>query len=202
MMKMILRSVLDRMRAARDPAGFAASLGVDLRGRVTFYGANRGMFGSEPWLISLGDNVFVTAGVSFVTHDGGTLILRKDEPDLEWTAPIAVGNDVYFGVKSTILPGVTIGDRCIIGAGAVVTKDVPSNSVVGGVPARILETVDQYHEKVAVKSLRLGHLLGDEKDAVLRAHFGIGPGDERQKAPRTRSSTSRWSRSRRLKEVP
>ncbi|WP_460936075.1 acyltransferase [Phycicoccus ginsengisoli] len=146
-------------------------IGVQLRGRVRFYGIDRAMFGSEPWLVTLGDNVYVTAGVQFVTHDGGTLILRKEVPDLEWTAPIVVGNDVYFGIRSIVLPGVRIGDRSIIAAGAVVTRDVPANSVVGGVPAKLLCTTDDYLARMREKSLGLGHLAGAEKEAALRRHF-------------------------------
>lgn len=169
----IIQGIRDRILAARDPEAFARSIGVRLGGRVTFYGIDRGMFGSEPWLISFGDNVYVTAGVQFVTHDGGTLILRKEIPDLEWTAPIAVGNDVYFGVRSLILPGVTVGDRCIIAAGAVVTRDVPANSVVGGVPARLLCSTDDYLERMKAKSLGLGHLPAAEKAARLRRMFEV-----------------------------
>ena len=168
-----LQGLRDRLASTRDPEGFARSLGVGLHGHVTFYGIGRGMFGSEPWLISLGDNVYVTAGVQFITHDGGTLILRKEDPDLEWTAPISVGNDVYFGVRALILPGVTIGNRCIIAAGSVVTQDVPDNSVVAGVPARRISSVDEYQEKMRAKSLGLGHLPAAEKAARLKRHFGI-----------------------------
>jgi acetyltransferase-like isoleucine patch superfamily enzyme len=163
----------DRLAGFRDPEAFARSLGVRLNGKVTFYSIRRGMFGSEPWLISFGDNVYITSGVQFVTHDGGTLILRKEIPDLEWTAPISVGNDVYFGVKALVLPGVAIGNRCIIAAGAVVTKDVPDNTVVGGVPAKRISSVDEYMDKMKAKSLGLGHLSGNEKALELKKHFGI-----------------------------
>lgn len=64
LIKSSFRSVRDRWLANRDPQGFARSLGVKLNGAVTFYGINRGMFGSEPWLVTLGHNVYVTAGVS------------------------------------------------------------------------------------------------------------------------------------------
>jgi acetyltransferase-like isoleucine patch superfamily enzyme len=168
-----MKMIQDRLAGYRDPEAFARSLGVRLNGKVTFYGMNRGMFGSEPWLISLGDNVFITSGVQFVTHDGGTLILRKEIPDLEWTAPISVGNDVYLGLRALILPGVTIGNRCIIAAASVVTRDVPDNSVVGGVPARRISSVDEYMEKMKAKSLGLGHLSGAEKAIQLKKHFGI-----------------------------
>jgi acetyltransferase-like isoleucine patch superfamily enzyme len=131
------------------------------------------MFGSEPWLITLGDNVYITAGVQFITHDGGTLILRKDHPDLEWTAPITIGNDVYIGLRAVIMPGVNIGNRCIIGTGAVVTKDIPDNSVAVGVPARVIRTVDDYLESMLAKSLRCGHLTGEAKAQEIRRIYRV-----------------------------
>ncbi|GAA4379560.1 DapH/DapD/GlmU-related protein [Nocardioides caricicola] len=173
----VLARVRDRVMAARNPEKFVRSLGVELRGTVRFYGVNRGMFGSEPWLISFGDNVYVTANCQFVTHDGGTLILRKDHPTLEWTAPIYIGDDVYFGIRSIVLPGVTIGNRVIVGAGSVVTKDVPDNSVVGGVPARLICTVDDYLERLQPKSLGIGHLSALEKEQRLREIYRGWSGD-------------------------
>jgi acetyltransferase-like isoleucine patch superfamily enzyme len=152
---------------------FARSLGVHINGKVTFYGLDRAMFGSEPWLVTLGDNVYITAGVQFVTHDGGTLILRKDYPDLEWTAPITVGNDVYLGVRTIVLPGVTIGDRCIVGAGSVVTRDVPPNTVVAGIPARPICSVDEYLARMQAKSLGFGHLSAVEKAKRIKSYYGI-----------------------------
>lgn len=126
------------------------------------------MFGSEPWMISIGDNVYITAEVQFVTHDGGTLILRKEIPDLEWSATIKIGNDVYIGIRTIILPGVTIGNRCIIGAGSVVSRSIPDNSVAAGVPAKVIKTTDEYLEKMKRKSLKCGHLKSVAKDKVLR----------------------------------
>lgn len=165
------RSFRDRIYGSRDPVGFARSLGVRVGNNVRFYGISRSMFGSEPWMIKIGNDVYITAGVNFVTHDGGSLILRKEVPDLEWSAPITIGNDVYIGVQTLILPGVRIGNRCVIGARSVVSRDVPDNSVVVGAPARPICTTDEYLEKMQRKSLKLGHLHGTEKDAVLRRLF-------------------------------
>lgn len=164
----IVRRIRDRLWAARDPVGFARSLGVRVGSGVRFYGISRSMFGSEPWMIKIGNNVHITAGTDFITHDGGTLILRQEVPDLEWSAPIEIGNDVYIGVRCIILPGVKIGDRSIIGAGSVVSRSVPPNCVYAGVPARHICTTDEYLAKLKAKSLKCGHLKGAEKDAELR----------------------------------
>jgi|GEM_PF-5232752 len=69
--------------------------------------------------------------------------------------------------------GVTIGSRVIIGAGSVVTREIPDNSVAVGVPAKVIKTVDVYLEQMQKKSLKCGHLKGLEKEAVLKRIFGI-----------------------------
>ncbi|MET7705778.1 DapH/DapD/GlmU-related protein [Micromonospora sp. NPDC005413] len=189
----IVAALRDRRAAASNPEEFARSIGVNLRGRVRFYGINRSMFGSEPWLITLGDNVYITAGVQFLTHDGGTLILRRDHPDLEWTAPISIGDDVYIGVRSIIMPGVRIGDRCIIGAGSVVTRDIPDSSVAAGVPARVLRSTDEYLATMKAKSLGCGHLPAQEKAAVIREIYGV-PGHEEDRTVSARPAGSSEAR--------
>jgi acetyltransferase-like isoleucine patch superfamily enzyme len=169
----ILKFIGREFHAKLDPLGYARKIGVRLGENVRFYGMPSGMFGTEPWLITIGNNVYITAGCAFITHDGGTLILRKEVPDLEWTAPITIGNDVYLGVRTLIMPGVTIGNRCIIGAGSIVTKDIPDNSVAAGVPARVIKTTDEYLENMKRKSLKCGHLKGDEKAKVLKKMFKV-----------------------------
>ena len=131
----------------------------------------RVIWGTEPWLITLGNNVHITDGVKFIAHDGATLLFRKEIPDLEITKPITVGDDVYIGNNVLVLPGVKIGNKVIVGAGAVVTKDIPDNSVAVGVPARVIKTADEYLEKAQRDSLHLGHLKGEEKDRALMEYF-------------------------------
>lgn len=106
--------------------------------------------GTEPYLISIGDNVRITQGVEFVTHDGGLWVLRnlgKIEDDIDKFGRIKIGNNVNIGWNVIILPNVTIGENVVIGAGAIVTKDIPSNSVAAGVPAKVIESIDEYYEK-------------------------------------------------------
>jgi acetyltransferase-like isoleucine patch superfamily enzyme len=106
-------------------------------------------FGSEPYLITIGDNVRITSDVEFVTHDGGVWVLRNmhllDDADI--FGPINIDDNVHIGKKSIIMPGVTIGNNCIIGCGSIVTKDIPADSVAVGVPAKVIETITQYYEK-------------------------------------------------------
>lgn len=107
-----------------------------------------------------------------MTHDGGTLLYRNIIPDLEITKPITIGDDVYIGNNVILLPGVNIGNNVIIGAGAVVSRDIPSNSVAVGVPAKVIKTADEYLEKISKESLHLGHLKAQEKDRALMKYYG------------------------------
>ncbi|MDO5687279.1 MAG: acyltransferase [Neisseria sp.] len=113
----------------------------------------------------------ITRDVLFITHDGGSLLFRDKVPDLEITAPIEIKNNVYIGVRSIIMPGVTIGNNCIIAARSVITKNVPDNSVYGGMPAKFIKTIEIYFEKIKKESLHLGHPSGKEKDMALKRLF-------------------------------
>lgn len=162
-----------RMLQARiSPEKYARKIGVNAKGFFRIYGDAYSCFGTEPWIITLGNNVHITKNVEFITHDGATLLYRDQIPDLEITKPIIVGDNVYIGVHTVILPGVKIGNNVIIGAGSVVTKDIPDNSVAAGTPARVIKSSQEYLEKAKRESLHLGHLKGKEKDAALRSYYG------------------------------
>lgn len=167
--KKIYRIIYRKFVGTLNPVKYAKKIGVNIRGTLHIYG--RVDWGTEPWIITIGDNVHITNGCDFITHDGGTLLFRKYVPDLEITKPITIGNDVYIGNHVLILPGVHIGNKVIIAAGAVVTKDVPDNSVVGGVPARFIKTAADYFEKIQNESLHLGHLSGKLKDDALKEYY-------------------------------
>ena len=148
---------------------YAKKLGVNMGDGCRFYGNIS--WGTEPWIITLGNRVHVTAECRFVTHDGATLLFRDIEPTLELTKPISIGSNVYIGARSIIMGGVTIGDNVIIGAGAVVTRDIPSNCVAVGVPARVIKTYDEYFVKAKQESLGFGHLTYEKKDQALKKHY-------------------------------
>lgn len=149
----------------------ARKLGVKAGKNFHLYG--KVFFGTEPWAVSLGDNVYLTDGVKFLCHDGGTLLFRSKIHDLEITKPIKLGNNVYVGNNVIFLPGVTIGDNVIIGAGSVVSKNIPNNSVAVGVPAKVIKTSEEYLEKIKKESLHLGNLKGRDKDAALRKYYKV-----------------------------
>ena len=87
-----------------------------------------------------GDNVFIAPQCGFYTA-GHPLDRETRIAQLEFAKPIRVGSDVWFGGGVRVLPGVTIGDNVVIGAGAVVVHDIPSNSVAVGNPARVIKTL-------------------------------------------------------------
>lgn len=108
--------------------------------------------------ISIGKDVFINSGCHFQDQGGITIgdgslighnvVLATINHDLNpinhrknHYAPINIGRYVWIGSNATVLPGVTIGDWAVVAAGAVVAKDVPPNTVVGGVPARILKNI-------------------------------------------------------------
>jgi acetyltransferase-like isoleucine patch superfamily enzyme len=171
----MLRYPVAVVAARLFPVRYARWLGVRIGGAVTIYGSSYSMFSAEPYLVSLGDNVFISAGAMFICHDGGVLPFRKIVPDLDLAAPIVVGSNVFIGTKAAILKGVTIGDDCIVGAFAVVTKDVPSGSIVAGNPARLVKTTAEYLKGAEAKSLRIGHLKGATKAKEYKRIFGVDP---------------------------
>lgn len=153
------------------PVSYARRIGVNMRGRVFIYGSSYNMFSSEPYLVTLGDNVYISVGVEFVCHDGSTLPFRKDIPDLELAGEITVGDNVFIGKGVTVLAGVSIGSNCVIGACSLVTKNVPDNTIYGGVPAIFLKSTDEFLNKAKIKSLKIGHLKGNDKVTAYKKIF-------------------------------
>lgn len=127
-------------------------------------------FGSEPYLIEIGNHVEITADCRFITHDGAVWVLRHlDElKNADKFGKITVGNNVFIGTRSTIMPGVTIGDNCVIGACSLVTKNVPSGEVWAGVPAKKICTVEEYKDKCIKCADYTKSLSPDEKKKALR----------------------------------
>lgn len=90
-------------RHSHTPEEYARRIGVNAGEDFHIYGEV--VWSTEPWFITVGDNVHITDGVRFETHDGGTLLFRKDVPDLEVTRPIVLGSNVYIGNCAIVMGG-------------------------------------------------------------------------------------------------
>lgn len=92
--------------------------------------------------ITIGDNVFIGPSCGFYTATH-PLDYKRRNTGLEKALPITVGNNCWFGANVSVMPGVNIGNGCVIGAGSVVTKDIPDNSLAAGVPAKVIKQIEQ-----------------------------------------------------------
>lgn len=98
---------------------------------------------SHCWLIEIGDNVTMAPRVHILCHDAST----KQFLNYTKIGRVTIGNNVFIGAESVVLPGVTIGDNVVIGANSTVTHDIPSGMVAAGAPARVISTLDEYLNK-------------------------------------------------------
>ena len=123
-------------------------------------------FGSEPYLIEIGDHVQITNDVRFYTHGGGW-VFRKEYPDFDTFGKIKIGDNVYIGNCVLVMPGVTIGNNVIIGAGAVVTRSVDEGKIIAGNPARVIGETQDLLKKYLPLNLNTKRLSAKEKKAFL-----------------------------------
>lgn len=109
---------------------------------------------SRPSLIEIGNYVDMNLNFTILTHDYVTSVfLRKYKDFINSSGKVKIGNNIYFGKNCTILKGTTIGDNCIIGAGSLITKNIPENSVAAGMPAKVICSLDEYYKKRKKESL-------------------------------------------------
>ncbi len=112
----------------------------------------------HPELISIGNNVAVTNSV-ILTHDDSPVTIMNRRR----AAPVIIGDNVFVGYRSLILPGVTIGNNCVIGAGSVVTRDIPDNSIAVGVPAKVVKSMTDHIEHLNNDQYLLGFQVGSHR---------------------------------------
>ena len=104
-----------------------------------FY-SNQNLVILDPAKVKFGDNVFIGPNCNFYTAEH-PIKAEERNTGLEYAKPITVGNNVWFGGSVTVLGGVTIGDNTVIGAGSIVTKDIPSNVVAVGNPCKVIKQI-------------------------------------------------------------
>lgn len=131
---------------------YARKIGVSVGNECRIY---THQFGSEPFLIKIGNKVTITSGVKFITHDGTTWLMEDKKGRRYYYQRIEIGDNVFVGVNSIIMPGVKVENNVIVAAGSVVTKSIPSGVIVAGVPAKIIGSYD------AIKDRMLNNYVSD-----------------------------------------
>ena len=164
MMKSLLRRILGLFFPIfKKPEQYAREVGVKIGSHCLI---STRCWSSEPYLISIGNHVQITADVRFQTHGGGNAV-RDKYPDFDLFGKIVVKDWAYVGAGSQIMPGVTIGEHAIVAAGSIVTKSVPDYMVVGGNPARVICSVDDYLKKNMKYNLQCKQMNAQEKKKFL-----------------------------------
>jgi len=132
-------------------------------------------FGSEPYLIEIGNDFKTSANVKYITHDGSVNVLRNLYPelkDIDLFAKIKIGNNVFLGLDVVVLPGTIIEDNVIVGAGSIVRGHLQRNSVYAGVPVKFICTLEEYKLKHENTFVFTKHMKADEKYIFLKRYFG------------------------------
>lgn len=160
-------SSIERAEYLRKYSEITIGEGCEIHGDV--------LFGSEPYLIKLGNKVRITEGVKFINHDGGMWVVRNIgfNSNAGKIEPIEVGNNVMIGINSIIMQGVKIGSNVVVGAGSIVTKDIPNNVVVAGVPAKKVCTIEDYYNKNLQKLDDTKKMTHDERKRFYKQKFNM-----------------------------
>ncbi|MBS1718394.1 MAG: acyltransferase [Armatimonadetes bacterium] len=132
------------------------------------------VFGSEPYLISIGAKTTIAGGVVFLTHDGTTRLFRQQAKFAKVIkfGRINIHENCFIGYGSILMPGITIGPNSVVAAGSVVTKDVPPDTIVGGVPAKPIKGLWEYAEEVlaSVPDYDEAAMKADKRAELLRIY--------------------------------
>lgn len=147
-----------------SPYEYAVYIGVNI-GEDCFV-PDKDTWSSEPYLITIGNHCQITSGVRIFTHGGGNVV-RRSIPNFDIFGKVKIGNWVYIGNNSLIMPGVIIEDNVLVASGSVVTKSIPSGYVVAGNPAKIICTVDEYLERNSHYNVGSKGLSHEEKREFL-----------------------------------
>ena len=155
---MLIPTAPQRSRYIQKHANEFRKLGTNVHWQPRLYPA-------DPELLSIGSNVRFASGVNFNNHDGMYHVMNQKYETTEFVpykGCIDIGDNVWIGSNVTIMPDVKIGSNVVIGGGAIVTKDIPDNSVAAGVPCRVIGSFDALVEKRRkIKDLTLDELWAE-----------------------------------------
>lgn len=166
----MINKIINLFLRYRDPIKYAKRIGVKI-GTSCRLNDNPN-WGSEPYIISIGDHSEISFGCTFITHDGATWTFRDEEKykDVIKFGSIQIGNNCFIGANTTLLPGTKIGDNCIIGACSLVNSVIPDGEVWAGIPAKRITTTHDYAEKCLnnTPSYDKENYIRNKKDEVQR----------------------------------
>lgn len=130
--------------------------GVNVGDRVVFRDPHSTRIDTtRPCLVSIGNDVDINVNFTLLTHDWCSFVFRNLYHDfINSSGKVNIGNNVYIATNVTILKGVDIGDNCIIGAGSIVNRSIPDNSVAAGVPCKVICTIEEYYKRCNGRALK------------------------------------------------
>lgn len=149
---------------------YLKKIGVRIGEDCTIYTPQKTLIDtSRPFLLEFGDHVRITNGVTILTHGYDWSVLKGKYGDvLGSSGKVKIGNNVFIGMNTTILKGVTIGNNVIIGAGSLVISDIPDDCVAVGSPCKRVMSLEEYHEKRIQKQYEEATELVREYRAVYK----------------------------------
>lgn len=174
--KMLKKLVYKEKLDSESYIKYLRQQGAKIGKRVNIYAPNKTLIDmTRPWLIDIGDDVQITEGVTILTHGYDWSVLKGVYGEvLGSSGGVKIGNNVFIGMKTTILKGVHIGNNVIVGANSLVNKDIPDNCVVAGNPAKVIMSLDQYYEKRKKEQLA----EATELVQLYRERYGKEPDDK------------------------
>lgn len=155
MIKKFINKIYTRLarRSSKSYINYLRKKGIRIGGGTYIYPKNALIDVTRPSLVSIGNNCFINQHFTLLTHDWVTnVFLHSNRDFVNSSGRITIGNNVSFGQRVMVLKGVTIGDNCFIGAGSIVTKDIPANSIAVGCPCKVVMTLEEYFQKRLQKS--------------------------------------------------
>lgn len=144
MIRQGLRLAVNTARLYRDPVRYFRRQGAEIGEGVEIFGANVLTFGSEPYLVSIGNHVTISHGVDFITHDGGMRVARSKYPGAYLYGRIQIADNCFIGAHCVLLPGARVGAGSVIGSGSIVSGVIPPSVVAIGAPAKPVRSVEEY----------------------------------------------------------
>ena len=139
--------IVNRTITSDDFNNYLKKKDIIVGSNTVFYGANSILVDTQrPWLIKIGAYTKITQGTIILQHDYSRSVLRRKYGDLLCEAgQTVIGDNCFIGMNSIILMGTHIGNNVIVGAGSVVSGNIPDDVVIAGNPARIIRTLDEHY---------------------------------------------------------